>query len=82
MFLLFALLFPGVLLVLLLAMERVEVPLRDEAIGEHVIAFLDQAQPDDVEALVRNGLAAAMERYWRRRALRSRLLPSRLTTRA
>jgi hypothetical protein len=82
MFLWLALLFPGVLLVLLLAMERVELPLRDEAVGDQLIQFLDSATATDVEVLVSEGLAPAMNRYWRRRSLRARLLPGRLITRA
>jgi hypothetical protein len=64
---LLALAFPGVLLVLLLAMERVESPLRVEAVGERLINFLDKARPDEVEHLVSEGLGNALERYWRRR---------------
>jgi hypothetical protein len=81
MFLLLTLVFPGVLLALMLAMERVEVPLRDEAVGERVTAFLEQARPDEVETFVSQGLAPALDRYWRRRALRARLLARRLAAR-
>ena len=75
---LLALAFPGVLLALMLAMERVEAPLRDEAIGDQLITFLDSARPDEVETYVSQGLAPALERYWRRRALRNRLQVRRL----
>lgn len=81
MFLLLTLAFPGVLLVLMLAMERVEAPLRDEAVGEHLTTFLADARPDEVETFVSQGLARALDRYWRRRALRSRLLARRLAAR-
>jgi hypothetical protein len=58
--------FPAVLLVLMLAMERAEAPLRREAVGEQVEAVLDSARPDEVEAFVREALARPLDRYWRR----------------
>ena len=79
---LLALAFPGVLLALMVAMERVERPLRDEAIGDQLIDFLDSARPDEVETFVSQGLSTALDRYWRRRSLRSRLLTGRLTARS
>lgn len=81
MFVLLSLAFPGVLLLLMLAMERVESPLRDESIGEQLVDFLDSARPEEVETLVSQGLASALDRYWRRRSLRNRLRPGRLVTR-
>jgi hypothetical protein len=62
---LLALLFPAVLLALALAMERVEAPLREEAIGDQVARFLESARPDEVETFVRDGLARPIARYWR-----------------
>jgi len=47
-------------------MERVEAPLRDEAIGDQVAHFLETARPDEVERFVRDGLARSLDRYWRR----------------
>jgi len=82
MILLLTLMFPGVLLVLLLAMERVEAPLRQESVGDHLVQFLDSARPDEVETFVSQGLATALDRYWRRRSLRNRLLSRRLVTRS
>ena len=82
MFLLLTLAFPGVLLALVLAMERVEAPLRDEALGEQLTDFLDTARPDEVETFVSQGLASALNRYWRRRTLRARLLTRRLVARS
>jgi hypothetical protein len=70
------LLLPFVLLVLMLAMERVERPLRRESVNEQLEEFLDTARPDEVETFVSEGYAPALERYWRRRRL-SRLLPGR-----
>ena len=81
MFLLLTLAFPGVLLGVMIAMERVEAPLRDEAIGDHIADFLDGARPEEVETLVSQGLSTALERYWKRRSLRNRLLAGRLAAR-
>jgi hypothetical protein len=74
--LLLGLLLPLVLLLLMLAMERVERPLRRESVSEQLETFLDTARPDEVETFVSEGYAPALERYWRRRRL-SRLLPGR-----
>ena len=69
------LLAPLLLLGLLLAMERVERPLRQDP-SDDLDAFLDSAQPEEVEALIRDGYGAALERYWKRRRL-ARLIPGR-----
>jgi len=74
--LLLGLLMPVLLLVLMLAMERVERPLRRESVNEQLETFLDTARPDEVETFVTEGYAPALERYWRRRRL-TRLLPGR-----
>ncbi len=81
MLILLTLAFPGVLLALMLAMERVESPLRDESIGDHLTAFLEEARPDELERYVSQGLATPLDRYWRRESLRRRLLTRRLATR-
>jgi hypothetical protein len=81
MVLLLTLAFPAVLLALMLLMERVESPLRDESIGEVLVHFLDNARADEVEALVSQGLAPALDRYWRRRSRRGQLLRGRLAAR-
>ena len=70
------LLFPVGLLLLMLAMERVERPLRGEYVSDELESFLDSARPDEVETYVSEGFAPALERYWRRRRL-TRLLPGR-----
>lgn len=70
------LLFPLVLLALLLGMERVERPLRQDTSDADLVSFLETAQPDEVEAFVREGFAPALDRYWKRRRL-ARLLPGR-----
>ena len=67
---------PVGLLLLMLAMERVERPLRVDSLGDELEAFLDGARPEEVETFVSEGFAPALERYWRRRRL-SRLLPTR-----
>ncbi len=74
--LLLGLLLPFVLLALMLFMERVEQPLRHDAMGEQLEAFFDTARPDEVEAYISEGYASALERYWKRRRL-TRLLPGR-----
>ena len=76
-FLPLGLLLPLALLGLMLAMERVERPLREESVvNDQLETFLETAQPDEVETFVSEGYAPALERYWRRRRL-SRLLPGR-----
>ena len=72
------LLMPVFLLGLMLAMERVEGPLRRESVSDQLESFLDSARPDEVETFVTQGYAPALERYWRRRRL-TRLLPGRKT---
>ena len=67
---------PLLLLVLMLAMERVERPLRVDSVSDQLEGFLDSARPEEVETFVSEGFAPALERYWRRRRL-SRLLPGR-----
>ncbi len=74
--LLVALLLPLLLLALMLAMERVEQPLRSAAVSDELETFLDSARPDEVEAFISEGFATALDVYWRRRRL-SRLLPGR-----
>lgn len=76
-----AVIFPGALVLLMMFMERVERPLREEAVGDDFADFLESARPDEVEAFVSEGLAKALERYWRRRGLRSRLLTRRIPAR-
>jgi hypothetical protein len=71
-----ALLLPLLLLVLMLAMERVERPLRIDSVSDQLESFLDSARPEEVETYVSEGFAPAMERYWRRRRL-TRLLPGK-----
>ncbi len=68
------LLFPLFLLGLLLSMERVERPLRSASITDELAEFLDTARPEEVEAFISDGLAPALERYWKRRRL-ARLIP-------
>ena len=78
-FLLLGLLLPAFLLLLMLAMERVERPLRVDSVSEQLEAFLGSARPDEVETFVSEGFAPALESYWRRRRF-SRLRPGRTRT--
>lgn len=71
-----AMLLPVALLLLMLAMERVERPLRVDSLSEQLDSFLETARPEEVETYVSEGFAPALERYWRRRRL-TRLLPGR-----
>jgi hypothetical protein len=71
-----ALLLPLGLLGLMLVMEKVEGPLREDAVTDELAGFLDGARPEEVETFVSEGYAPALERYWRRRRL-TRLLPGR-----
>lgn len=72
MLILTAIAMPFFLLLLMLAMERVEEPMRIAQVGQDVRGLLrhdeDDAVPaDQVEHLVREGYGPALERYWRRR---------------
>ncbi|HEV2889069.1 MAG TPA: hypothetical protein VGX28_01700 [Frankiaceae bacterium] len=67
MFIYLALLFPVLILVVLLAMERVEQPLRVDELGLDLESFLDQARPEEVETFVSEGFGPALDRYWKRR---------------
>lgn len=73
MLILTAIAMPFVLMLLMLAMERVEEPLRVAQVGSDVRGLLkhddDDAEvpADQVESLVREGYGPALERYWRRR---------------
>lgn len=71
--LLVGLLMPLGLLGLMVAMERVEQPLRRESVSDQLESFLDTARPDEVETFVTKGYAPALERYWRRQRLTRRL---------
>jgi len=70
------LLLPVLLLLLMLGMEKVEEPLREDAVGDQLEAFLDTARPDEVETFVSEGFAPALDRYWKRRRF-GRLRPGR-----
>ena len=62
-----SLLIPVLLLLFLLLMERVERPLRNDAVGEQLVHVLEVARPEEVEVFVRDGFAPTVERYWRQR---------------
>jgi hypothetical protein len=70
--------FPLILLALMLSMERVERPLRDEAVVDRVEPVLASGRPDEVETIVSTGAAVAVDRYWRRVRRRGRLFARRV----
>ena len=57
-------------------MDWIEAPLRSEAEADKLPAFLEQAQPEEIETFVRDGLKTALERHWLRQRM-ARLLPGR-----
>ena len=59
--------FPLLLLAFLLFMERVEEPLRRDAVGTDVEEFLDNADSEDVNNLFRYGIRRSLERWHNRR---------------
>ena len=65
-----ALLFPAALMLLALAMERVERPLARDSMNERLEAFLASAGPEDIETFVSEGYGPAIELYWRKRSRR------------
>jgi hypothetical protein len=71
MLMLTALAMPFVLLLLMLAMERVEEPLRVDEVGHDIRGLLTpqdaEVPADQVESLAREGYGPALKRYWRRR---------------
>jgi hypothetical protein len=69
MWILVGLIFPLLLLLLVIGMERVERPLRDEDVTVQLRSSLESARPDELESLVSRGFAPALDRYWRRRRL-------------
>ncbi len=68
------LLFPLLLLLFAVVMERVEARLENGSVSEDEIEeFLDQAQPDEVNTFISEGLARALDLFrLRRRPKRSR----------
>lgn len=59
--------FPLFLLAFLLFMERVEEPLRRDAVGTDVEEFLDNASSEDVNNVFRYGVRRSLERWRNRR---------------
>ena len=72
---LLVLLFPIVLLLFMLFMQRVEEPLNKIAVERQIEEFLDEANPDELDAFVREGTESALKRFRHRLSLR-RLLPN------
>jgi hypothetical protein len=55
--------FPVLLMVFMLVMERIEEPLTRVAVERDVEDFLDHANPDELDAFVREGTDSAMDRF-------------------
>jgi hypothetical protein len=66
------LLFPVLLLIFMLVMERIEEPLTRVALERDVDDFLEHASPDELNTLVREGPVSAMSRFRARLRLRRR----------
>lgn len=62
-----ALLTPLLILAVALFMETVERPIRQAETDSELETFLETAKPEEVETLVSEGYASALDRYWRRR---------------
>lgn len=65
------LLFPILLMVFMLVMERIEEPLTRVADERDVVDFLDHANRDELDTFVREGTDSAMTRF----RARLRILP-------
>ena len=57
------LLFPVLLMAFMLIMERIEVPLTRVADERDVQEFLDNANPEELDTLVREGTDSALRRF-------------------
>ncbi len=69
---------PLLIMLFALMMERVETRLRDVAVQEdEVEQFLEQARPDEVRALFRQGIGRALELFRLRRVGRGAVLKPR-----
>ena len=66
------LLFPVLLLIFMLVMERIEEPLTRVALEREVDDFLEHANPDEMRTLVQEGPVSAMSRFRARLRLRRR----------
>ena len=64
------LLFPVLLMIFMLVMERIEEPLTRVAAERDVEEFLDHANPDELNTLVREGTDSALKRFRSRLRLR------------
>ncbi|MCL2779964.1 MAG: hypothetical protein FWD74_00430 [Actinomycetia bacterium] len=73
---LLVLLFPFLLLAFMLFMGRVEEPLDRAAVEREIESFLDAANPEELDAFVREGTDPALSRFRHRRRLWRRLRPN------
>ena len=69
------LLFPPLLLIFMLFMGKVEEPLNRLDDEREIEQFLDDANPEELDAFVREGTDSALRRFRQRLSLR-RLLPA------
>ena len=72
--------FPFVLLGFMLFMGRVEEPLSRAATERKMEQFLDQAEPDELDAFVHQGTDSALRRFAARLRVRRRRAPRRTAT--
>lgn len=59
-----AVLFPFLLLLLMLLMERLEGPLLRAELGSQLEKFLDTARAEEIETYVQEGFSPTLDRYW------------------
>jgi hypothetical protein len=65
---LFAVFIPGLLMLAAIGLERLETRLNSDALMANEVAeFLEQAEPDDVSTLARDGMPEALDGFHRRR---------------
>jgi hypothetical protein len=69
---LLVLLFPFVLLAFMLGMGRVEEPLSRIAVEREIEKFLDDANPEELDTFVREGVDSGLSRFRQRLILRRR----------
>jgi len=71
------LLFPFLLMAFMLVMERIEAPLTRSAVERDVEDFLDHANPEELDAFVREGTDSGLRRFRNRLHLPGAILRNR-----
>jgi hypothetical protein len=71
------LLFPFLLMAFMLVMERIEAPLTRSAVERDVEDFLDHANPEELDAFVREGTDSGLGRFRNRLHLPGAILRNR-----